>query len=118
MFAASGRRKQALGGQRRWKSILSPGRSGRRSPASISREIADATMASIRRAWLDHLVVFFRDQALAPAQLLNLARRFGEPMEYPFIKGLDNFPEITPVIKLAHERVNFGGLWHSDTSYL
>jgi taurine dioxygenase len=28
------------------------------------------------------------------------------------------FPEITPVIKLEHERVNFGGLWHSDTTYL
>src|SRR5438034_3022051 len=84
----------------------------------LAREIADEAVARIRRAWLDHLVVFFRGQELAPAQLLTLARRFGEPMEYPFIKGLEGFPEITPVIKLAHERVNFGGLWHSDTSYL
>jgi taurine dioxygenase len=27
-------------------------------------------------------------------------------------------PLITPVIKLEHERVNFGGVWHSDTAYL
>ncbi len=34
------------------------------------------------------------------------------------MKGIDGFPEITPVVKLEHERVNFGGLWHTDTAYL
>ena len=34
------------------------------------------------------------------------------------MKGLDDFPEIIPVLKLEHERVNFGGIWHSDTAYL
>lgn len=84
----------------------------------LARELDDDTVAAIRRAWLDHLVVFFRDQDLPPATLLSFARRFGEPIEYPFVKGIDGFPEITPVIKLEHERVNFGGLWHSDTTYL
>jgi taurine dioxygenase len=63
-------------------------------------------------------VVFFRDQNLTPAQLVAFARRLGEPIEYPFLKGLDGFPQITPVIKLEHEKVNFGGIWHSDTAYL
>jgi len=78
----------------------------------------DNQVADIRRAWLDHLVIFFRDQNLTPAQLLAFARRIGQPIEYPFLKGLDGFPEITPVVKLEHERVNFGGIWHSDTAYL
>ena len=82
------------------------------------RELDDRTVAAIRRAWLDHCVVFFRDQNLTPAQLVGFARRIGDPVEYPFLKGLDGFPEITPVIKLEHERVNFGGIWHSDTAYL
>jgi len=82
------------------------------------RELNDAGIAAIRRAWLDHCVIFFRDQNLTPAQLLAFARRIGEPIEYPFLKGLDGFPEITPVVKLEHERVNFGGIWHSDTAYL
>jgi taurine dioxygenase len=84
----------------------------------LSRPLDDATVAAIRRAWLEHLVIFFRDQALPPAGFLAFARRFGEPIEYPFVKGLDEFPEIIAVLKLAHERVNFGGIWHSDTTYL
>ena len=84
----------------------------------LAGEVDGETIAAIRRAWLDHLVVFFRGQDLPPARLLAVARRFGVPIEYPFLQGLDGFPEITPVVKLAHERVNFGGLWHSDTAYL
>src|SRR3989440_1285331 len=84
----------------------------------LSADVSDETVAAVRAAWLEHLVVFFRDQQLEPAQLLGVARRFGEPVEYPFVKGLDGFPQITPVIKLEHETVNFGGLWHSDTAYL
>ena len=84
----------------------------------LAHDVSDETIAAIRAAWLEHLVVFFRDQQLEPAQLLALARRFGEPVEYPFVKGLDGFPQITPVIKLEHEKINFGGLWHSDTAYL
>src|SRR5260370_30154326 len=84
----------------------------------LGQELEDETIAAIRQAWLDHLVIFFRDQELPPARLLALARRFGRPIEYPFVKGIDGFPEITPVVKLEHETVNFGGLWHSDTTYL
>ncbi|MGH9576786.1 MAG: TauD/TfdA dioxygenase family protein, partial [Terriglobales bacterium] len=75
-------------------------------------------VAEIRQAFLDHLVIFLRDQKLAPPQLLAFAQRFGEPVEYPQLKGLPECPLITPVVKLEHERVNFGGIWHSDTSYL
>src|SRR5215212_12249148 len=84
----------------------------------LAHEVSDETIAAVRAAWLAHLVIFFRDQTLEPAQFLTLARRFGDPVEYPFVKGLDGFPQITPVIKLEHEKVNFGGLWHSDTAYL
>ena len=62
--------------------------------------------------------MFFRDQELDPAEFLAFARRIGEPVEYPFVKGIDGFPEIIAVTKLPHETVNFGGIWHSDTVYL
>ena len=84
----------------------------------LSAELPEATVAAIRRAWLEHGVVFFRDQELPPARLLAFARRFGEVLEYPFLRGLPDFPEIIPVVKLEHERHNFGGVWHTDTAYL
>src|SRR6185503_5884986 len=31
---------------------------------------------------------------------------------------IDGYPEIIAVTKLPHETVNFGGIWHSDTTYL
>jgi taurine dioxygenase len=83
-----------------------------------SGPLAPDVIAEIRRAWLDHLVIFLRDQRLTPQALVDFASDFGEPMEYPQLKGLPECPFVTPVIKLAHERVNFGGVWHSDTTYL
>ena len=56
-------------------------------------------------------MIFFRGQQLPPERFLAFARRFGKVVEYPFPKGLDGFPEITPVVNLEHERINFGGLW-------
>ena len=84
----------------------------------LATDLVDDTIAEIRRAWLEHLVVFFRDQVLGPPEFLAFARRIGEPVEYPFVKGIDGFPEIIAVTKLPHETVNFGGIWHSDTVYL
>lgn len=84
----------------------------------LAHDLGDDVIAEIRQAWLDHLVVFFRDQKITPAQQLAFARRLGEPIEYPQLRGLDDFPMITPVVKLENERNNFGGVWHSDTTYL
>ena len=72
----------------------------------------------IREVFLKHQVVFFREQKLDPAQLMAFARTMGKPIEYPFVKGIPGFPEVIEVKKLEHERHNFGGIWHSDTTYL
>ena len=72
----------------------------------------------IRRAFLEHGVIFFREQKLDPAQFMTFARAMGKPIEYPFVKGIEGFPEVIEVKKLEHEKHNFGGIWHSDTAYL
>jgi taurine dioxygenase len=84
----------------------------------LAGNLENECIAAIRRAFLDHLVIFFRDQHLTPAQFLAFARRFGVLAEYPFVTGLADYPEIIEVAKLENERVNFGGIWHSDTTYL
>jgi taurine dioxygenase len=81
-------------------------------------DINDELIATIRQLWLEYGVIFFRDQALDPAQFQQFAQQFGEIIEYPFVKGLPDYPMIIPVLKLPHERNNFGGVWHTDTAYL
>ncbi len=80
--------------------------------------VSDAQIAEIRKIWLKHSVVFFREQPLEPGAFQAFAQRFGEIIEYPFVKGLPDFPLIVPVLKLPHETHNFGGVWHTDTTYL
>jgi taurine dioxygenase len=75
------------------------------------------TFKAIHTAFLAHQMLVFRDQTLAPGEYTALARRFGEPAEYPFAKGLDDHPEITMIVKEAHQTSNFGGMWHADTTY-
>ena len=43
----------------------------------LSQELDDAVIAEIRRALIEHLVVFFRGQDFTPEQHLAFARRFG-----------------------------------------
>src|SRR4026208_368816 len=88
------------------------------SGVDVSRPLEAEVVAEIRRAWLEHLVIFLHEQQLTPDELVEFARRFGEPMEYPQLKGLPESPLVTPVVKLEHERVNFGGVRHSDPAYL
>ena len=78
----------------------------------------DPPIAKIRQALLDHLVVFFRGQTLTSADFRGFAARIGSPIDYPFAPGIEGFPEITPVVKLPEQTINFGGNWHSDTTYL
>lgn len=88
------------------------------SGVDLAADLREDTVAAIRHAWLEHQVVFFRDQELDADAFVAFARRIGEPAEYPFVPGIEGHPEIIAVTKLAHETVNFGGIWHSDTAYL
>jgi taurine dioxygenase len=72
----------------------------------------------IREVFLKNSVIFLRNQRLTSLQFMNFATAMGEPIQYPFVKGFDDFPQIIEVKKLEHEKVNFGGVWHSDTTYL
>ena len=95
-----------------------------RIAGALGAEILDVDLAKgfsaekIREVFLEHQVIFFRDQHLDPAQFMAFARAMGRPIEYPFVRGIAGFPEVIEVKKLEHERHNFGGIWHSDTAYL
>jgi taurine dioxygenase len=88
------------------------------SGVDLSRPLSAEQVAELRRLWLEHLVLFFRGQELSSAQFMRLAEYFGEPVEYPFVRGIEGWPKIIEVKKLEHERTAFGAIWHSDTAYL
>ena len=84
----------------------------------LTQTQSDELIQAIRDVWLSYGVIFFRDQPLAPAQFQAFAEQLGDVVEYPFVKGLPDHPMIIPVLKLPHEKHNFGGVWHTDTAYL
>lgn len=59
----------------------------------LSKDLSGTVIEEIRSAWLEHLVIFFRDQEITPAQQLAFAEQLGEPVEYPFVQGLLIFPQ-------------------------
>ena len=56
----------------------------------LAGPLDEDTVRALRAALLEHLVIFFRDQELSPPQLLALAERFGEPVEYPSSRACPN----------------------------
>lgn len=76
--------------------------------------------AAVTEALARHGVLFFRDQDLTPNGQLDVTRRFGEILRVPYIRHLDEYPDIIAVLKEADEQKisTFGGTWHSDFSFL
>jgi len=82
------------------------------------RSLDDAGWREIKSAFLKYAVLAIRGQQLEPVDLMQVGARFGEPCYYPFVTGLEGYPFIFEVVKEESETVNFGGNWHSDTTYL
>jgi taurine dioxygenase len=77
----------------------------------------DEKFREIEAAWLEHLVVFFRNQTLTPEQQIAFAKRFGEIHYHPFMKGMDEHPEILEIIKEEGDTRAFGEVWHTDQMF-
>ena len=83
----------------------------------LKKPLLAPVFEEIYRAFLEYKVIFFKNQDLNPETQLRFGKMFGQPIIYPFVKGLDDFPEITPILKKETDLNNFGGVWHSDTTY-
>ena len=90
------------------------------SGVDLSQRLSDAVADEIRAAFVEHQVLFFHDQHLTPEQQIAFSGLFGPVTQVPYIKPLDDYPEIVAVLKEADENniATFGGDWHSDFSYL
>jgi taurine dioxygenase len=81
-------------------------------------KLDDEIFADIHHAFLDNLVIFFRDQTITPEQQVAFSARFAPVGYYPFLKGLPDHPAVIEVRKEPEDKLNFGGVWHTDTAYL
>ena len=88
------------------------------SGLDLSVKPSNSHTSRLYEAFLEHRVLFFREQTLSATGLLKFSKTFGEPAVYPFIQGLPDVPEVIEIIKTESDEKNFGGSWHSDTSYM
>lgn len=77
----------------------------------------NSDMETIRAAYRDYGVIFFRDQKLTPEDHIAFARRWGEIDINKFFPANGQFPEIAEVRKEKKQKMNIGGGWHTDHSY-
>ncbi len=87
------------------------------SGVDLSKPLGAAEFGTIRQAFHDHGVIFFRDQQITPEQHLAFARRWAPIDINRFFKPVDGYPEIAEVRKEADQTTNIGGDWHTDHSY-
>lgn len=84
----------------------------------LSKPLSEENRAALRRALVDHGVVFFREQTLTPEQHVGLAKVFGAPVRKNiYIPAVAGFPEIEVI---AHsEKTPSGNTdnWHVDVSW-
>ena len=93
----------------------------------LGRPMSDETSGAVYQAWLNHLVLLFRDQDLTDPQMVNFSRRFGD-LDLAPIPGhgrafVESIPEMFVVSNVVEEGRKIGSLgdgeclWHTDMAY-
>ena len=73
-----------------------------------------AGMAEVRAALLRYGVICFRGQDLSPEHYLAFARAWGDVHLHPYLRGLDDHPEIIEIVREADDPTGFADHWHTD----
>jgi taurine dioxygenase len=86
------------------------------SGIDLGKGLDDATFAEIDKAFLDHKVLFFRDQHVPSERHVEFCRHFGELELHPFLPHKPGIPEM---VVFTHDRDHRGteNQWHSDVTW-
>lgn len=84
----------------------------------LSEPLDDATIKEIRSAWLEHQVLFLRNQDIDVEQHKAYARRFGDLHVHPVLQQMrdQGHPEVV-VLESSAERPYVAAGWHSDVTF-
>jgi len=93
----------------------------------LAGPLTPETMAAIKQAWGDHLVLRFRGQNLSDDDLMRFSRQFGE-LDWAPVAATNDAPEGREYIMVVSNVVEDGqaigqlgayeALWHTDMSYV
>jgi taurine dioxygenase len=84
---------------------------------SLADELSEETVADVRRALLEHLVLFFRDQAISDDEHLAFALRFGPLSISPLATKYQDTPSVT-VLDQVSPKGEGADEWHSDNTFM
>ncbi len=84
----------------------------------LSQDVAPDTLEEIKKAFLDNLVIVFRDQNLTPDTQKAFSRNFGSSHINDFFPTVEGHPDVQLVAKNPEDTRNVGDAWHTDVSYV
>ncbi len=102
----------------RWRPLIGALGVQAEGAAGVPVDVRELDAAALRSALGEHQLLVLRGQTLAPDELVQTARGLGPLDSYPFASSLPGEPHVVPIVKEAGDVHNFGGAWHTDTSYL
>lgn len=80
-------------------------------------DLSPPTVAALEAALVDRHVLFFEGQALEPASLRDLGRRFGTLHTHPIYPQADDVPEII-VLDTSVANLPDNDNWHTDVTFI
>src|SRR5215207_1820123 len=79
-------------------------------------DVDEDPFAELHRAFLEHKVLFFRDQRCSTADHVAFGRRWGDLEVHPFIAGHPEHPEVL-ILESTGDKPNAAESWHSDVTF-
>ncbi|MFY0629135.1 MAG: TauD/TfdA family dioxygenase [Flavobacteriaceae bacterium] len=81
-------------------------------------QLDDKTFAEIKKAFLEYQVIVFRDQNVKYKSHIDFGKRFGDLYIHPYISPIEEYPELIRLLKKPTDKVNNGGTWHFDLTFV
>jgi taurine dioxygenase len=83
----------------------------------LSSPLPESDLATLKTAFAEYGVLFFRDQVLTPEQHIAFAQSWGRVVINRFFTPVEGHPQVAEVRKEPDQANNVGGGWHTDHSY-
>lgn len=82
----------------------------------LTKPITHELYIQLRECLVEYEVIFFRDQAITPAQQHALASMFGPLQSHPAYQTVEGFPEIS-ILESTADKPTKIECWHSDMTF-